>query len=447
MAGFDATITVTPARVWNTDPRWSTVPELPPLRGDVVVFAAHPDDETLGVGGLITTLVRAGTRVHFVFATCGHDEESAAERREEAAAAIGILAPGATSEFYGLPDAGLKDVLPQLGTAVRATLAAHPAADVLVTWHGDRHGDHRRLAAAVADAAAGRVVLQYPIWLWQWGIPADVPWQRARTVRLDPAARERKATALGRYPSQTSGVDAVLVPDFLEHFASDREVVFVPESDDADRFDEIHRRGDPWGFETRWYERRKRALTLAALPQPRYRHALEVGCSIGVLSSELAERADELLAVDVSPVAVAAARERLHGRPNVRVHVLDAATEWPADRFDLIVLSEVGYYLEPRAWTTIATRIGRELEPSGAVLLCHWLHRESDFRQDPPAVHTRFAAASGLRRSSEHREAEFLLEVYQHVGTDPGPRLSPRAGTAARSPAGRDAAAASRDPD
>ncbi|MFE7421819.1 hypothetical protein [Rhodococcus sp. NPDC057529] len=50
---------------------------------------------------------------------------------------------------------------------------------------------------------------------------------------------------------------------------------------------------DPWGFGDRWYEQRKYALTLAALPRPRYRRAFEPGCSIGILTAALAHRCDE----------------------------------------------------------------------------------------------------------------------------------------------------------
>ena len=67
---------------------------------------------------------------------------------------------------------------------------------------------------------------------------------------------------------------------------------------------------DPWGFRTRWYEERKRAVTLAALDRPRYRRGFEPGCSVGVLTAGLAERCDALLASDVDPTAVVASSHR-----------------------------------------------------------------------------------------------------------------------------------------
>ena len=71
---------------------------------------------------------------------------------------------------------------------------------------------------------------------------------------------------------------------------------------------------DPWNFETSEYEHAKYARTLAALPRARYGRALEVGCSIGVLTWDLSERCDSLLAVDAAEnVAVRAAEDDVLG--------------------------------------------------------------------------------------------------------------------------------------
>ena len=93
---------------------------------------------------------------------------------------------------------------------------------------------------------------------------------------------------------------------------------------------------DPWGFTSRWYEQRKYALSLAALSSPRYGSVFEPGCSVGVLSAQLATRADHLLCMDVSPRAVELARERLDGHDSVEVRVGDIVSDWPPGRFDLI---------------------------------------------------------------------------------------------------------------
>ena len=61
---------------------------------------------------------------------------------------------------------------------------------------------------------------------------------------------------------------------------------------------------DPWGFEDRWHEQRKYAISLAQLPAARYRSAFEPGCSVGVLTRLLASRCDTLLSCDVAAAAV-----------------------------------------------------------------------------------------------------------------------------------------------
>src|SRR5690606_6269650 len=101
---------------------------------------------------------------------------------------------------------------------------------------------------------------------------------------------------------------------------------------------------DPWGFETRWYERRKRAITIASLPRQRYRHALEVGCSTGMLTAELAKFCDAVLAVDTAEAPLTTARARLTGEHHVSFERMTMPHEWPTERFDLILFSEVGYY-------------------------------------------------------------------------------------------------------
>jgi Nodulation protein S (NodS) len=108
---------------------------------------------------------------------------------------------------------------------------------------------------------------------------------------------------------------------------------------------------DPWEFATRWYERRKYALTLAALSRPHYRSAFEPGCSIGVLTEALALRCDRLLSVDLVDAAVRQCRTRTASLPSaagqVEVRQWDATNDdWPDESFDLVVVSEILYYLD-----------------------------------------------------------------------------------------------------
>lgn len=178
------------------------------------------------------------------------------------------------------------------------------------------------------------------------------------------------------------------------------------------RLDALHARNpDPWGFETRFYEARKRALTLASLPRAAFASGLEVGCSIGVLTAELAGRAERLLAVDVSAHAVAAARVRLAGHRHVRVEQLQVPAAWPPGGFDLVVVSEVGYYLTEQEILALADRILASLEPDGVVVLCHWRHPLEDSALDGDRVHELLRTRTGLAVLAAHCEEDFRLEV------------------------------------
>jgi SAM-dependent methyltransferase len=172
---------------------------------------------------------------------------------------------------------------------------------------------------------------------------------------------------------------------------------------------------DPWQFGSRWYEERKYSLTLAALPRRQYQKAFEPGCSIGILSAGLARRCEELLATDVAEAAVSAARERLEGFPGARVEQLTLPDEWPAGSFDLVVLSEVGYYLDRDALDRLVRAAIGGLAPGGDLVLAHWRHPVADYPLDGDTVHAAFAGRPELERTVEHIEADFRLEVYARV--------------------------------
>ena len=130
---------------------------------------------------------------------------------------------------------------------------------------------------------------------------------------------------------------------------------------------------DPWRFATSDYERDKYAATLACLPRARYRAAFEPACAIGVFTRALSERCDRLLASDLVPAAVEAARERCADRPSVEIRQGAVPADWPEGRFDLIVLSEFLYFLVLSDLTALVGRVGAAIEPGGDVVLVHWL--------------------------------------------------------------------------
>ncbi len=170
---------------------------------------------------------------------------------------------------------------------------------------------------------------------------------------------------------------------------------------------------DPYGVRTRWYEARKRAVLLAALPHPHYARAYEPGCGAGELTAELAARCDHLLASDFSPGALASARDRTAALENVRIAVHALPDEWPSSDgpFDLIVVSELGYFLDAEAMQSVAAHCDASLSENGVLVACNW-RPDFDARVlSTDAVHSALAAI-GMTRTVCHSEDDFLLEVW-----------------------------------
>ena len=133
---------------------------------------------------------------------------------------------------------------------------------------------------------------------------------------------------------------------------------------------------DPWRFKTSEYERDKYQATLGSLTKDRYPAALEVGCSIGVLTKLLSPRCVSLLAVDSSPTAIEAAKSV--SAPNVVFCVANLPAEFPKGKFDLIVLSEILYYFDKSDLARVAQSCIDSISQDGQIVLCHWLG-ETDY--------------------------------------------------------------------
>jgi LmbE family N-acetylglucosaminyl deacetylase len=225
---------------------WLAARRWPPLDAQfspgrrVVILAAHPDDEVLGVGGLLAAASAAGCDVVAVWATDGEASHPgsaaipparlATLRREESQRALMRLGiEPVESITLGLPDGGVRDHGDQLRAAIEPLI--RDDALVVAPWRGDAHPDHEAVGQAAAELAG--TVAEYPIWMWHWAGPGDarVPWTRLRTVTVpDPAA---KAAAIDAFDTQVRPIGpnaadaAVLPPPVVAHFLRPFEAVFV----------------------------------------------------------------------------------------------------------------------------------------------------------------------------------------------------------------------------
>jgi len=240
---------------WDSWPGLRQLPTVDPADWPaVVVVAAHPDDEVLGVGGTISILAAAGARVRLVAVTDGEGSHPRADpalvartRAAERAAALGLLCAcdiGASSTGasgieasgievirLGFPDTGLAGREEELAAALGEQCAGFGVC--LAPWEADAHADHEAAGRAAwrAGRLAGARVLTYPIWMWHWAAPGDrrVPWHRACQVRLPAEVAARKRAAIDAFASQLADrgpeVGPVLPAGIVAHFTRSEEVL------------------------------------------------------------------------------------------------------------------------------------------------------------------------------------------------------------------------------
>jgi protein-L-isoaspartate O-methyltransferase len=183
-------------------------------------------------------------------------------------------------------------------------------------------------------------------------------------------------------------------------------------------FDAIYQNDpDPWKFETSQYEAEKYVATIASLPQSRYRSALEIGGSIGVLTQKLAYICDSVLSIDVSQRAQDRAIQRCKQLPQVHFQIMNFPTQYPQQKFDLILVSEVGYYWCLEDLQVAQKRIFELLEKGGHLLLVHWLPRSPDYPLTGDEVHDSFLkfVPTQLEHLKCQQNKKYRLDLFEHI--------------------------------
>lgn len=173
--------------------------------------------------------------------------------------------------------------------------------------------------------------------------------------------------------------------------------------------------GDPWDLAHSPYEQRRYALTMALLPSARYRSAFEPGCAVGELTVRLAARCDAVLAMDCAPWAVDRARRRCAGLPHVEIVRGEIPAQWPDVAFDLVMLSEIGYYFARVELPAVVAHAAAGLAPGGTLVAVHWRGHSDDHLLHGDEVHAiarHVAAQHRLPRVATYLEAAFRADVW-----------------------------------
>jgi len=189
---------------------------------------------------------------------------------------------------------------------------------------------------------------------------------------------------------------------------------------DAAFFNEMYRNNeDPWDFENSPYEKEKYEETLKAIPRSYYQNVFEIGCSNGILSEKLSGLCAHLLAVDASDIAVRNAKKRLAAYPHVEVREMTIPDDFPAEKFDLILLSEVGYFLSKEDLIIARDKMIDALLPKGHLLLVHWTPFVEEFPLGGDEVHDTFLEAAGDDNSAPlislfgKTEEKYRLDLFE----------------------------------
>lgn len=175
---------------------------------------------------------------------------------------------------------------------------------------------------------------------------------------------------------------------------------------------------DPWDVAQSWYERRKIDLVLATLRRPRYRLAWDTACGTGDLAAALAPRCERVVASDASARACELTAATVAGCEEVVVEhsaLPDAPAAVPPGTADLVVVSEVLYYLSPDQRAASHRRIAAACAPSADVLAVHWAPRPEDAHLSGAAAQRELndhLVGAGWTRLVTHTDIEFVLVLW-----------------------------------
>ena len=361
-----------------------------------VILAPHPDDDILGAAALMRQAQQRGIACGVVFLSSGDAshrhprwpaDRLASTRRAEALFALSTLLVATPPVlFCDLPDGRIGDSW-DAATIDRITAfcRVNGAHTLISTDPSDDHPDHK--AAFGIASMLWWTGIARALWTMPVGsrIAGAQPGDMFRMLRMN-GDTDRKRAAIDAHATQRGTVfaphdgftltDAMIAP-FLqrEYFWPVAGVDAVREApNDPGEFDDLFSQSaDPWEYDQAPYEQVRFARTIAALGGRRFHSGLEIACAAGVLTERLAQCCDHLIAVDASHKAIEHARRRLQRWPHVDLRVAHMPDQFPGGRFDLIMLSDMLYYLGLRGLIDFVGTALFRTNPGGMVVLVNYL--------------------------------------------------------------------------
>lgn len=222
--------------------------------GRAVFLIPHPDDESLGCGGMIQKLLSENVEVKLCFLTSGGASHPNSKkfprealeilRENEARKACKILGiPTANLVFLRQPDGALSHLNETEETKIISHLTAELntfSADALfLPWRRDPHPDHLATyefgMAAMLNYERKILIFEYPIWLWKNSVETDWPFENEITpILLDIHPwKSNKKEAIFAHQSQTTPLidddpdGFILTPFLLQPFLESFEYFFI----------------------------------------------------------------------------------------------------------------------------------------------------------------------------------------------------------------------------
>jgi len=201
---------------------------------------------------------------------------------------------------------------------------------------------------------------------------------------------------------------------------------------ERDFWNRVFAKCDPWNYANS-YEQTKYRHTLELMPDLPVANAIELGCAEGVFTEMLATHVDRLLAIDISSVALKRARSRCRGNGNVSFARHDISEGMIGANYDLVVCSEILYYLHDRAAIEkFARQVWNSMKPGGHLLMTH-PNMVSDDRSETgfdfneigaKGIGTVFASCAGLEFLRELRTDLYSVQLFRRAVATLNPEMS-----------------------